>query len=318
MMFHQFDIAVAQKHGTNAAILLHNIILWIRHNKSNRKNFHDGRTWTYNSVKAWAEQFPYMTKKQVRTALDVLRDAGVILTGNYNEKANDKTLWYALADEGKWLAPQGKEIAPEGKSYIGTDNLPCDNTGNVSTVSSNADTTNETPRPDIEKEKNTNVVRGGELDLQSRQAEFREHVYLTGGLTYTSDMLDRFISTFSQPNGSKRPKMRWEIERTRKGWDTAERLKLWATRNIDRIQCFLREEDVQGIHEKRRKFAKEIEVFRDRYDRDMLNEFYRHWGLPEAGNNPKRLRWELEEFWDLGTKLASWFAREQKRARSFK
>src|SRR5215216_4901016 len=113
---HYFDVKNAKEYGINAAILLQNLIFWIRHNKANKKNLRDGKTWTYNSVKAWAEQFPYMTRKQVRTALDLLRERNVILTGNYNEKTNDKTLWYALVDEPHWLALWGNDNAPDGTS----------------------------------------------------------------------------------------------------------------------------------------------------------------------------------------------------------
>jgi hypothetical protein len=116
MSHHQFDTDHAVKYGINAAVILHNLIFWIEKNKANKKHLYEGRTWTYNSVKAWSELFPYLTKKQVRTALDLLRDKGVIMTGNFNEKTNDNTLWYAFADEGKWLALQGKESAPEGKA----------------------------------------------------------------------------------------------------------------------------------------------------------------------------------------------------------
>lgn len=173
-----------------------------------------------------------------------------------------------------------------------------------------------------EKKQNTIPLPGpgpgeAQLDLMARQATFKEEVYQVGGLTYTSEMLNRFIQTYSQPNDAKKPKMRWEVEKKKKGWDTKDRLALWAKRNLDGIQCFLTVDDQKTIKDKRAEFAKSIEAFKDRYTRDMLLEFYRYWSLPEQCHNPKRLRWELQGFWDLGTKLAEWESRDSKRTKQF-
>lgn len=98
-MDYSFDIEHAQKYGLHEAILLRGIIFWIRKNKANKKHEHEGHTWTYNSREAWAAQFPFLTQKQVRTALESLRDQGVLMVGNYNTTSMDRTLWYAIHDE---------------------------------------------------------------------------------------------------------------------------------------------------------------------------------------------------------------------------
>ena len=69
-MEHSFDIDIAVKVGVNAAVIYNNILHWVKKNAANRENFHDGYYWTYNSKKAFAELFPYMTDRQVRTALE--------------------------------------------------------------------------------------------------------------------------------------------------------------------------------------------------------------------------------------------------------
>lgn len=98
-MNHCFDIEIAQKYGVNAAILLNNLAHWILHNKANDINFYDGYYWTYNSRKAYAELFPYMSERQIQTAFQKLIDDGLVITGKYNEKGYDHTIWYALTDK---------------------------------------------------------------------------------------------------------------------------------------------------------------------------------------------------------------------------
>nr|DAI78232.1 MAG TPA: Flagellin, PadR, transcription factor, DNA.8A [Caudoviricetes sp.] len=96
MKKHILDIGVAQLVGTNAAILLENISYWCEHNAANHTNLHDGHYWTFNSTKAFGELFPYMTVNVIRTAIKKLKDNGLILTGNYNKSAYDRTTWYTL------------------------------------------------------------------------------------------------------------------------------------------------------------------------------------------------------------------------------
>lgn len=98
-MYHTFDTEIAKKYGINAAIIYQNFLFWICQNKANGRHFFDGRYWTYNSIKALSELFPYLTVDQIRRALDKLVDSGVLVKGNYNKSAYDRTCWYAFAEE---------------------------------------------------------------------------------------------------------------------------------------------------------------------------------------------------------------------------
>jgi hypothetical protein len=98
-----FDVETAMKYGTNEAIMILNFIFWIENNIANQRNFYDGRTWTYNSVAAFAILFPFWTPKQIRRILASLIKQGVLITGNYNNTAYDRTTWYAFKDESEWL-----------------------------------------------------------------------------------------------------------------------------------------------------------------------------------------------------------------------
>jgi hypothetical protein len=100
-MNHSFDIEIAAKYGINAAILLENIGFWVKQNEANNKNCYDGCYWTFNSWRAYAEMFPYLTQRQIQYALQKLVDEELIKTGNFNKAAYDRTKWYTLTEKGK-------------------------------------------------------------------------------------------------------------------------------------------------------------------------------------------------------------------------
>lgn len=97
-MNHSFDIEHARAYGLHEAILIFNLEFWLAKNKANRKHFYDGRTWTYNTAKAYAELFPYFSDRQIRRTLDSLEAQDVIVKGNYNPNGYDRTLWVAFTD----------------------------------------------------------------------------------------------------------------------------------------------------------------------------------------------------------------------------
>lgn len=96
MALHSFDPEVAKKAGVNAAVIYQNIAFWVEKNRANNKHLHEGRYWTYNSMRAFEELFPYLTQKQIRTAIDKLIDCGLIVAGNFNKAGYDRTKWYSL------------------------------------------------------------------------------------------------------------------------------------------------------------------------------------------------------------------------------
>jgi len=113
MSDHSFDAELAQKVGVNAAILLKNISFWIEKNKANGRHCIDGEYWTYNSIKAFCELFPYLSSKQIHTALKILVGAGYIKTGNHNRSAYDRTTWYTLINPAKSIYSHGEIHLPK-------------------------------------------------------------------------------------------------------------------------------------------------------------------------------------------------------------
>lgn len=93
---HSFDPKVAQLVGVNAAVIYQSIVWWCQKNAANGHNERDGRHWTYNSLSAWSQLFPYLTAKQIRTALDKLEAEGMIVTGFLGDQSFDRTKWYSF------------------------------------------------------------------------------------------------------------------------------------------------------------------------------------------------------------------------------
>ena len=82
-MEHHFNCEIAVKYGMAEAVILNHFEYWIEKNKANERNFYDGSYWTYNSVKAFKEIFPYLTEKKISSAIAKLKDEGIIKTGNF-------------------------------------------------------------------------------------------------------------------------------------------------------------------------------------------------------------------------------------------
>ena len=72
---------VAERYGFEEAVFLDSIVFWYRANRANDRNFRDGRWWTYNSIKAFEEIFPWWSAKQIRRIANSCRDQGAIIAG---------------------------------------------------------------------------------------------------------------------------------------------------------------------------------------------------------------------------------------------
>ena len=101
----QFNPDIAADVGVEAAIMFANIEFWIWHNQLNKKHYYDGRYWTYNSQKAFQEQFPFWSRQNIRTILNKLLKKGYILKGALNDHKYDKTNWFAVCanQPTRWL-----------------------------------------------------------------------------------------------------------------------------------------------------------------------------------------------------------------------
>jgi len=113
---------VAERYGFEEAVFLNSIVYWYRENRANDRNFRDGRWWTYNSIKAFEEVFPWWSAKQIRRIANSCREQGAIIAGEYNEDRRDRSLWYTPGDELLALygleAETGKCTCPNGQMQL--------------------------------------------------------------------------------------------------------------------------------------------------------------------------------------------------------
>lgn len=116
-MHYSFDVNIAEKYGVNEAIVINNFYFWYKKNKANNENFIDGRYWTYNSVKAMQELFPFWSQPQIKRLMANMVNAGIFHTGCYNKLKFDRTTWYSLSDEVLWFL--GETITETPFSEIG-------------------------------------------------------------------------------------------------------------------------------------------------------------------------------------------------------
>src|ERR1700731_2932470 len=103
---HSFSVELATKYGPECAILINHFQFWIEQNRATGKNFHDGRTWMYQTQKEISAIYPYWSEKTIFRIIQKLVEFGVIVKGNYNKSSYDRTAWYAFKNEGEFLIPQ--------------------------------------------------------------------------------------------------------------------------------------------------------------------------------------------------------------------
>lgn len=122
-MNHSFDVDIATRYGLQEAVFIENIRFWVLKNKANKKHFHKGKYWTYNSAKAYAELFPYWSRQQVERIISKLKDAGVLEVDHFSQNTYDRTNWYTLNE--KMLSSNSRngdiEIDESSNTYINAD-----------------------------------------------------------------------------------------------------------------------------------------------------------------------------------------------------
>lgn len=174
---------VALRYGLEEAIFLDSIMFWYKENRANGRNFQDGRWWTYNSISALAQLFPWWSIKQLRRIAESCREKGAILAANFNEDQRDRTLWYTpsdelvklygLTDEGNCICPNGQTDLP-----IWANTLAQMGKCNIEHVKTHVETHEGTPLPPKAPKDEVSAVfdacAGEDRELRERLEEFRE------------------------------------------------------------------------------------------------------------------------------------------------
>jgi hypothetical protein len=143
-MDHSFDTEEAKMFGVPEAIIIRHLRYWIAKNAANDRHryappahykLEGERHWTYNSTTAFAAIFEYWNAKQIGRILDSLLSSKVIIKANFNQKAYDRTLWYAFSH-----AEAHRKTIPDLMSKNRENHLP---------KTANANSENGKPIPDV-------------------------------------------------------------------------------------------------------------------------------------------------------------------------
>ena len=93
---HSFNVAIAIKFGMPVAILLNHMYHYHKITKRQKDRVKHGLVWNYGSVRSFCEDYGYMSRGTIDSALNKMRLEKLIVFANLNKKKYDRTRWYAL------------------------------------------------------------------------------------------------------------------------------------------------------------------------------------------------------------------------------
>ena len=143
-MNHSFNVEVAEKFGIEKAVILENFYFWIKKNKANKRNMHEGKVYTYNTAEAFAELFPYIKERKIAQILrEMENEDGLLISGQFHNY--DRTKSYTLTDYAmSFFEPSNIQNLDNGKSENCTmecqENVSCLNTDINADINSNINT----------------------------------------------------------------------------------------------------------------------------------------------------------------------------------
>lgn len=95
-MEHAFNTNIAMNYDVDTALFIQHLKHWTLKNLANKENIHDGFCWSYDTLEALCIQFPYWSKRQIERIINNAVKSGLVIKGNYNKTAYDRTVWYAI------------------------------------------------------------------------------------------------------------------------------------------------------------------------------------------------------------------------------
>lgn len=197
------NIDLAAIIGLNEAIVLRQIFYWIEFNEKQQQNYHDGKYWTFNSIKKWQEHsFPFWSTKTIERTFKSLRNKKILLVGNYNSDARDKSYWYTIdfevldeiLDNAKSntdkLSMRNSSDCPDAQRH--GDNVQADNVGKALPYNTTYNTKNKYTTKNTDKastvveenykaffsEKEKKILELPSLPYEYSQEEFDRFIYV--------------------------------------------------------------------------------------------------------------------------------------------
>ena len=185
--------------GVNEAIILQQIHYWLenvaknqsRYPEKNRRNFQDGRWWTYQSIPEWHRTtFQFWSESTIKRTFLRLESMGLLITRQLARDRWDRTNWYAIDYErlnqlyAEYLTAHPNEPCSGSDCTEGTDQLEPISLGQDDPM------LNETPMMNQNK-------RGAAPPSSSEETELDELRRALNEVTGMDSMLNRSLITKS-------------------------------------------------------------------------------------------------------------------------
>jgi len=110
-MNHSFSVEVAIQYGIPCALVLGHIDYIVQRAKTNGEKRRDGKNWVRKSVSDFVELYPYLSRDQIRRALEKLRKEGLIQATRFKSNECTRTLWYTTTKAGTKLLTADRNAA---------------------------------------------------------------------------------------------------------------------------------------------------------------------------------------------------------------
>jgi hypothetical protein len=146
---------LAKEIGLNESILFLQIEFWIR---LPQQKEHDGKLWTYESVRDFQEAFPFWSIATINRTINRLVELELVFIGNYNQAKYDRTRWFALNPAGICKL---KSVKWQGSETASTQN---DTGSNQNETPSNQ---NDTTIPETSPETSSDIIPQAEKNLSA-------------------------------------------------------------------------------------------------------------------------------------------------------
>lgn len=89
---------LAMKYGANAAIVHQTLAYHIKEAQTKKRNPRNGRYWYYATYSEITDKLPFLTERQVRSAIGILEKAHLITTAHFKGSPQPHTTWYDIPD----------------------------------------------------------------------------------------------------------------------------------------------------------------------------------------------------------------------------
>ncbi|MEK3976084.1 DnaD domain-containing protein [Psychrobacillus sp. FSL K6-1267] len=209
--------------GLPESIFLQQLHYWTEHSN----NIVHGEKWVYNSLKEWQKQFPFWSERTLHRIIKSLETKNLIVAGNYNKLAIDRTKWYRINYETLHSLGSKNPIPPNGETYrqVGNMDLPKMEVG-VDKLA--------TPLPEITSEI-TSKIKNNDYDEQSIQNENVISFYERNGFGTISDYIGQKIGAWIDDLSEELVvhALKLAVENNARSWKYAETiLRNWYNKNL--------------------------------------------------------------------------------------